>query len=651
MKFTGVAGTNLKGRTFKYPLTPLTLVTGDHEEGKSAVADALRLASCGYDPRLGKRPMDTIRLATGDVMTVAVEIDGRPAGNQIWNRTKSGASKEGEPAMQIPVTLFDLSEFLNMTAAERSKYVFGLADPEKIGFGVETFVSALWTIRTNETEAPFIESIIDELKLKKESADKAGTPAAQWLDEFYNGLDERQKQADRTVKALTQASRGSVVSAATDTEDIPEDIDTRVKAKRDEQHALFENMATVRETRRTIANKISDIDAAKADLAAPDRADDIAKMQRDLDEAEIEMEQVPDTGQKNFRAVSDANNAAIKAEREANAALEEANRKEVELEAEIKSVETQCKCETCDQKLTPERKKKLTTTLKKELATAVKLTKKLTTAHAEAEAALAKTHEALVEFTENAAKRAKLEGKCRDIRTKLDPMKEAQQARETAQAKIDALGNEEELRAEFNRLATDLNVAAEKAATLQRELDTLVDQQRRQIARREQERAAALNKEQREGKEREARLLKAAKEKIGEERDKLNEKVWGTLLGTARKFTAGILKAGELAFHEGELGYWRGATFVTYKTFSGAQRTLAFIGVAVALCQHSPIRIVILDEVAAIHKYRTSVATRLADLIQQGVIDQAIIIDPDPSVYESKIGFPEGTFSTIKVGA
>lgn len=120
-------------------------------------------------------------------------------------------------------------------------------------------------------------------------------------------------------------------------------------------------------------------------------------------------------------------------------------------------------------------------------------------------------------------------------------------------------------------------------------------------------------------------LVVAAQERV------LNEAV-DALLSVAARFTDDILPA-NLCYSDGDIGMQRDGRFVSYATFSGAEETLAFAGLAVALCQQSPFKFVMIDEFGRfLGQNQIAVLDRMHSLIAEGVIDQCLIAGFPPGI-------------------
>ena len=65
-----------KGRSFEHSLGPVTLIHGGNFLGKTAVADAIRIALLGYSPRHGQQPSKTWGFAGLPEGTAQMWIEG-----------------------------------------------------------------------------------------------------------------------------------------------------------------------------------------------------------------------------------------------------------------------------------------------------------------------------------------------------------------------------------------------------------------------------------------------------------------------------------------------------------------------------------------------------------------------------------------------
>ena len=122
------------------------------------------------------------------------------------------------------------------------------------------------------------------------------------------------------------------------------------------------------------------------------------------------------------------------------------------------------------------------------------------------------------------------------------------------------------------------------------------------------------------------------------------------LLEKAKPFTEGLLNSNlEYSFEFGTVGrrvskkdvamqpHLEEGKFIPYQAFSGTEELLAFAGLSVALCQDSPIKLVILDEMGRMHQtLKYKVIKRMEELTKKKVIDQFIGVDTS-DIYTGKV--------------
>lgn len=122
------------------------------------------------------------------------------------------------------------------------------------------------------------------------------------------------------------------------------------------------------------------------------------------------------------------------------------------------------------------------------------------------------------------------------------------------------------------------------------------------------------------------------------------------LLERANQVTGDLLKS-PLAYNSecNELGRYRGHTFVKHRTFSGTEKALAYIGLSVALAWDSEFRIVLLDEVSRLtFGNQQVIMDRLQDLVENDVIHQAIVVEPNEEHRDMHMQIPWELVSTAE---
>lgn len=111
---------NLKGLSGDWKFGSRTVITGeDNGVGKTALLQAVMLDMFGHLPELGRRPIDTLDLSSGEVMVVMSAHDGWTA-TQKWGK-KYDAKFDPEGHLHLPVEMVSLGNFFKQTSVDRSR--------------------------------------------------------------------------------------------------------------------------------------------------------------------------------------------------------------------------------------------------------------------------------------------------------------------------------------------------------------------------------------------------------------------------------------------------------------------------------------------------------------------------------------------------
>lgn len=133
-----ISAKGLKGIDFDQALGKKTLILGPNGSGKSVMMIAINLLTLGFQPGVGKRPMDTMaKLASSDKMQICGQFE-KVHLTRKFSTTKTGAKQEyaidfkRSTADQMTVALskiskvVDLSAFLDLSDEKRIEYMIGL---------------------------------------------------------------------------------------------------------------------------------------------------------------------------------------------------------------------------------------------------------------------------------------------------------------------------------------------------------------------------------------------------------------------------------------------------------------------------------------------------------------------------------------------
>lgn len=176
----------------------------------------------------------------------------------------------------------------------------------------------------------------------------------------------------------------------------------------------------------------------------------------------------------------------------------------------------------------------------------------------------------------------------------------------------------------------------QKAAS-QLSISVLETKQRQYVAQLGEQAQAAKALEKRQELEAQSHALKAAVQIVEAEQAALVEQAFTGILATANRITSGILR-GPIVYRDGTIGIG-GKTFASNKTVSGTEEVLLYAALSLSLAAQSPLKLLLIDEMGRLDAVnKAKVAMRIKNLIVDGTLDQAVLIDVDPKGYEQVDG-------------
>lgn len=168
---------------------------------------------------------------------------------------------------------------------------------------------------------------------------------------------------------------------------------------------------------------------------------------------------------------------------------------------------------------------------------------------------------------------------------------------------------------------------AEELEKKQRTLTDLETRRRSLVGRSQDLRRLSEAEQLRDNAKLGEEVSKTAAAALRELQRKFVEEAFRPLLETANAFFSEVLTT-PLAYNDGEIGTWREGTWVGHKTFSGAEKRLAYVAIQAALASRSPFRLMLLDELGTVDDVNAmKVARGVAAAIERGAIDQFVGID------------------------
>jgi hypothetical protein len=665
-----ISARNVKGKSFNYDLAPVTIVVGDNASGKTAVLAAVRLALLGYDPKLG-RTAQGIFAACGcpgggaTEMAVSAGLTDNTSISRTWTMKRGKISYAGDEVEAIPPVMLDPTTYFALTGPARLNYVLSQVDLAALGLGCEPLLMKLNEAEA-ETEAAMmalaeVKGLVHGLENERQAASQS---IYDWLTAVVEQITEMGKKTkatadthEETVKGLTdgKAQDGdmtAIESVQPQINELREQLTEAVKAEANALNVFSTAERAVQEAKALAATAVDETTVQTA----------IAAQTSIIETAQ----QVKQAGERPKPAAMPTTRPTDASERAAfNAAQAKANataQKVVSTAAEqkrlakaIQDAKAHTNCPTCGHDIT-EKQSKVVADLEKQHEAAAQANAEATTAHSHAKAAEQAAGDALTAATTAIttwdALKQTVDGENLVFSGAYDHanliFNSAQTAINTATAKIATLKASIEANAKANAAWVNLpaletaskeagnTYAAAKAALepIQEQIRQLESKQRQFIARTQDARRADQSRAALKTANERLAVFKAAFKVVKTEKERASEDAFTELLKHARKFTDGILKA-PLEYKDGELGMTYQGNWISYKSFSGLEEVLSFTALGVALTQtHKGIRVVMLDEMGrCTAKNKKLVTNRLRDLISDGTIDQALLVDVEWQSY------------------
>ena len=286
---TRICGSNIKGRTFNYEVTPFTIFTGPNDAGKSAVIDALTATRLGYVPRLGKTNPATFLMASGAKMSTGLQYSDGVQEARTWQAKGDSVKLESNGATDYPPHALDATQYFAMTDRDRMKLVFGMSKVETQGSVIDDLTGRIKNIKldegNNEASEQAIAKLCDKAREHKAQSDKNGLTLQEWVDGvcalFKSMATDTAAAAKRmieTAKGLGEVSRDPVVF-------IQRELDT-AKAAYDDALKAEANAKTARDSANRVNYRATaiagELDGLASNDAAYEKAQDDLRRLREL---------------------------------------------------------------------------------------------------------------------------------------------------------------------------------------------------------------------------------------------------------------------------------------------------------------------------------------------------------------------------------
>lgn len=642
-----LAAKNWQGSTFEKNFKPLTAIVGPNMGGKSTYTNALRVALLGYSPTVGNKLGLTFGFIGNpdgcDGGYVSAKFSDGTWQQHTWKLNRGKIEYKGpESPMKIPPVLLDLQkEFFGKSGPQQANIVFQKMDLEALGFTCEAVTAKLKTdvkveAPTKETESA-LGLIVDDVEaLDSERLENSWT-WPYWMEKVVESIILRRDAAKATLENMTGVIQGTAQLKAADALKAPFDP----KELADQRAKLAELVAAAKNFQS--AKQESDrrgrfkTGLVKALAEVPDYTDAIKALEADITQIQNELstftEPSPEIEEGKTKERDWLAEQVTELKTRIQLKSEEIKKLEAQLSADKKS---KC-CPRCASKGTGWKK-----TLERDAAAIDNEKKGLATLEKDYSERVTQKENIDAWFTDLENKRAsqrggqrlankkregldgliKAMGKCRVNVPMGESFMEKSFTVEEAKAQLKAL---EEV---FPEPSADTVPTPETIDAQRAKVEELEQAERDHLKGESDKLRAAEAQKEHDTAKAEHEVAAKAFAVLKTIKADMMEQAFGGFMKRVNLFTDGIMKA-PLTFRDGEIGYFRGAAWVGWEFLSGTEKMLASIGLAVALAQESPLRIVFVDEWLRDHATRALVLSRLSKLVCDDVIDQAVFLDTD----------------------
>lgn len=150
-----------------------------------------------------------------------------------------------------------------------------------------------------------------------------------------------------------------------------------------------------------------------------------------------------------------------------------------------------------------------------------------------------------------------------------------------------------------------------------------------------------------------AEVFKKVRDIVIEEQEKVMTFAFNEVLKVARHFTDGLLNS-PIEFANGELGRRVSnldeqngnmapiGSWISHETFSGTEELLAYAGFSIALAQHAPVKLIVMDELGRMRReVKHKLLGRMVQLVKDGIIHQFIGLDVEIGAKQDDVNYIE----------
>jgi len=600
-----------KGISRAFTLSPITYFQGENGSGKSAVLDGVRLALLGSHPDVGKTNSRVIEFGSGDKMSCEAVFDSGDRIKRVWERKGSSVSSASSPAE------WDADPRLELTLNPATYF----AKPE--GEQMRTLFAML---KSGGDVSETIQSLSDGLgdwaaELLRSLSGDSGPAIVEWLESATKEAKALKREASATIKAL----KGTMETAATDT-GITEilnavELEKAKKAKADKDEEIERVTRTLAQW-ESIQGQADNAAVTLENLRNWLENCDVSPV--DPERWQTTLKEIEELGMR----IDDAAKAADKLAHEAGG-LEASVGMNEQMENELRkkgavleSTKADAHCPTCGNSGEGWREKAIAA-VEAELAD---LAQKQLKARKELDASRAEKSRVYSSLREMQQEKVRREKEMQELQTEQTRVELRLRRKAEVEHEIKDL-----TRKEFCVPGADeIHEMELRKSRLRDELGVLEQQIGRAMVLADRKAQEQKTLEKLERIESHLKEINTFLSRVEDKKRNIVEGVFGEVLQVSNRFLDGVFDW-KLAYCAGAIGRFSGDQFITYRTFSGSEKALAYLAVTIALASTATERLGIIDELDRFDERRKEqLVKNLRGMIDAGILDQVLLAGTHP---------------------
>jgi DNA repair exonuclease SbcCD ATPase subunit len=641
MKLRNIEGRNVKGRTFSHSLSDAVAIIGPNFAGKTAIPDAIRLAFMGHLPEVGKLPKSTWELSGGEEMAVEATFDNEAKlSRRFYLKSGTPASAayadDGIPVSDLEtIPLLNADHYFSLTDTQRTNYVFEritLPDTYSsaaIIAGIEQL--SLGEAHTEQVEKAKQALVVDVRKcFRGGSIQDSLTEALELFRQRFTYWNARAKETQGAVRTLTELklreneisaeSIAAIQRAIAEATEKKEDLDTRKGSLTQRRDGAERNIGQRRQLQKSL-------DADRTDYPR------ILEQKR-AEKAELEKELLPDPKPEEIEKTRRSIASATQVINNADTAVGLHDKTIGDINRQLEGMSNLTECPYCHAK-GKGWKKALEENLIERRTEIEERIRVATESRDRANDVLRDANETLDGLIQAQENNARLRRVIATTDSAIALIERDQVAENEKRTRWTTEISELPKPADVKVLEKELTNLHEERLAVANELSALNGKLNAARSLAQDLKRAAQAQIEHEDANAYVVMVKSIATYLKEKRSAIVTDVFKKLLAVANQLCGEILMT-PLSLHEGTIGRWeendRGAKFIPHRVFSGTEKALAYISIAIALSIDAPIRLPILDEFGRLDQNNQREVIRiLHDLVKREVIDQFIIVGTDVS--------------------